>query len=65
MKINTHNYYITVKCTNDVGIDYRSVFCIKAIPVNEKQALEIAKVLFPDNDIEIISFVNQIVPNEN
>lgn len=52
MSLKTHNYEIEVtKWQSEGDITIKSTFIIKAVPVNEEQAMEIARILYPDYQI--------------
>ena len=46
MNLLSHNHFVTVSWTQK-GLDLRSIFTIGAIPLDAKQALKIARLLFP------------------
>jgi hypothetical protein len=61
MKLKTFNHHITISSKQEnCLIRIYSTFIIGSIPVNEQQALEIAKILYPgETDIKIEQIENK------
>lgn len=54
-----HEYNIEVLF--DKGeLDMRSIFIIKAVPVTEQQALEIAKILYKNEKIKSVNIESKV-----
>ena len=62
MKFKKYKYYITAvhKFVGD-GLDgeERTGFIIQAVPVNEEQALQICKILYPRMKVDYIEIKNE------
>jgi len=57
MKLKTHDYKIDIKMTPKKStLELGTVIIIKAVAVNQEQALKIAEILYPDYIILGVKF---------
>ena len=62
MKLKTHNYHIDVELSG--LITYYSGFTIGCKEVNELQALEIAKILYKNENVVKIKSIENMPPKD-
>ena len=61
MKLKKHNYHIKVQLKSPgAGLDISSSFIIKAVSVNQDQALQIADILYPTFEVQNVEIENSL-----